>query len=111
MHTQNRDWENELLQEVSQHYAQAEATLLDFLRIPSVQETASPDAPFGDPVRQALSQMAAWAKELGLQVNQTSHYLTIDLGDGAARRPSVFWLMPTWCRLARAGILRLPASW
>ncbi len=84
MHTQNRDWENELLQEVSQHYAQAEATLLDFLRIPSVQETATPDAPFGEPVRQALSQMAAWAKELGLQVNQTSHYLTIDLGDGAS---------------------------
>ncbi len=84
MHTQNRDWENELLHEVSQHYAQAEATLLEFLRIPSVQEASIPDAPFGEPVRQALSQMAAWAKELGLQVNQTSHYLTIDLGDGAS---------------------------
>lgn len=81
---QNTDWEAALLQEVGQNYAQAEAALLELLQIPSVQEPAAPGAPFGQPVRQALSQLAALAESLGLQVAQTSHYLTIDLGDGAS---------------------------
>jgi len=84
MNTQNKNWESELLNEVSQHYPQAEAALLELLHIPSVQAAPEPDAPFGEPVRQTLSKTAELAAGLGLKTRQTSHYLTIDLGDGAS---------------------------
>lgn len=77
-----QDWENALLQEAASHYPQAEKALLQLLSIPSVETEAAPGAPFGEPVRQALSQFARLAAELDLQVCQTEHYLTIDLGDG-----------------------------
>lgn len=84
MNTQINDWEKNLLEEVSQNYAQAENALLELLSIPSVQSAPAPDAPFGEPVRQALSRLAELAANLGLEAKQTSHYLTIDLGDGAS---------------------------
>lgn len=82
MNNKQQDWENALLQETANYYPQAEKALLQLLSIPSVEDEAAPGAPFGQPVRQALSQFAQLAAELGLQVCQTEHYITIDLGDG-----------------------------
>ncbi len=82
MNSKQQDWENALLQETASYYPQAEKALLQLLSIPSVEEAAVPGAPFGEPVHQALSQFAQLAAGLGLQVSQTEHYITIDLGDG-----------------------------
>lgn len=84
MNTQNIDREKSLLQEVSQSYEQAEKALLKLLSIPSVQGAPAPGAPFGEAVCQALSQLSELAASLGLKARQTSHYLTVDLGDGAS---------------------------
>lgn len=80
-----KEFEAALQDEVARCFPRAEEALLNLLHIPSVAGKPEPQAPFGRAVAQALSQLAKLAAELGLTPTLTTHYLTVDLGDAAAR--------------------------
>ena len=74
-----------LIQKAAELFPQAREALLELLAIPSVEGEPEKDAPFGREVARALQKTADLAEKLGLCVNLTSYYLTVDLGetDGA----------------------------
>lgn len=63
------------------NFTGAKAALLDLLQIPSVESEAQNNAPFGTKVARAMQKTADLAAELGLNVQLTPYYLTVDLGE------------------------------